>query len=345
MQTEYAIEFSHVSKTFPKAESASVQDCSFQVQKGEFIVILGASGSGKTTLLKMINRLYTPTSGEIRVNGVSIDAIHPVELRRSIGYVIQQIALYPHMTVEKNVATVPSILGWDRDRIHHRVNELLDLVHLPAEEYAKRYPRQLSGGQQQRVGIARALAGDPAVLLMDEPFGAVDAITRTSLQHEIKQIQRNLNKTLLFVTHDVDEALRLADRIIMMEHGQIVQFATPLEILSHPATPFVRELTGADDILQRLSLIPVTSAVEPVTLFDANGQQTNQEAARQATQQVALQIGQQVGKQIGTIGEDATLKDALMVMVQNGSSVVQVVGKDDSVVGEITLAGLAKAGS
>lgn len=325
MQTQYAIEFNHVSKVFPKATRASVQDCTFQIEKGEFVVILGASGSGKTTLLKMVNRLYAPTSGEIRVDGVSIDAIHPVLLRRNIGYVIQQIALYPHMSVEKNIATVPTILGWNRERIHERVNYLLNLVHLPPEEYAKRYPRELSGGQQQRVGIARALAGDPAVLLMDEPFGAVDAITRASLQQEIKRIQRDLNKTLLFVTHDVDEALKLADRIIVMEHGQVIQFDTPLQILAHPATSFVNELTHADDILQRLSLVPVQSAIEP--------------SVRE------LAIGELATGEIGTIQANATLKDALAVMVRNGSTEVYVTGHDDSLVGKVTLEGLSKVGS
>jgi osmoprotectant transport system ATP-binding protein len=325
MQTQYAIEFNHVSKVFPKATRASVQDCTFQIEKGEFIVILGASGSGKTTLLKMVNRLYAPTSGEIRVDGVSIDAIHPVLLRRNIGYVIQQIALYPHMSVEKNIATVPTILGWNRERIRDRVNYLLNLVHLPPEEYAKRYPRELSGGQQQRVGIARALAGDPAVLLMDEPFGAVDAITRASLQQEIKRIQRDLDKTLLFVTHDVDEALKLADRIIVMENGQVIQFDTPLKILAHPATSFVNELTHADDILQRLSLIPVQSVIEPSIREIAAGE---------------LATGE-----IGTIQANATLKDALAVMVRSGSNEVYVTGHDDSLVGKVTLEGLSKVGS
>ena len=216
MQGRYAIEFERVTKIFPKASVPSVQDCTFAVNKGEFIVILGASGSGKTTLLKMVNRLYTPSSGDIRIDGVSVELMHPVQLRRNIGYVIQQIGLYPHMTVEKNIGTVPEICGWNKEKIKERVNQLLELVHLPTNEYAKRFPRQLSGGQQQRVGIARALAGDPAILLMDEPFGAVDAITRASLQHEMKRIQRELGKTVLFVTHDVDEAIYLSDRIVIM---------------------------------------------------------------------------------------------------------------------------------
>ncbi len=320
MQTQYAIEFSHVSKVFPKAALPSVQDLSFQVRKGEFVVILGASGSGKTTLLKMVNRLYAPTSGEIFVDGESVNSIQPVLLRRRIGYVIQQIALYPHMTVEKNIATVPSILGWNRDKIRERVDYLLNLVHLPPDEYAKRYPRELSGGQQQRVGIARALAGDPAVLLMDEPFGAVDAITRASLQHEIKRIQRDLDKTLLFVTHDVEEALKLADRIIVMEQGNIVQFDTPLEILTHPATSFVGELTHADDVLQRLSLISVNSVLEPLVQND------------------------RVFAGLGTISPNATLKDVLAEMVQAGSAEVYVTKHNGAVIGKVTLNGLSKVG-
>ncbi len=315
-----AIEFERVTKIFPKALTPSVQDCTFSVNKGEFIVILGASGSGKTTLLKMVNRLYTPSCGDIRIDGVSVESMHPVQLRRNIGYVIQQIGLYPHMNVEKNIATVPEICGWNKDRIKERVNRLLELVHLLPTEYAKRFPRQLSGGQQQRVGIARALAGDPAILLMDEPFGAVDAITRASLQQEIKRIQQELGKTLLFVTHDVNEALRLADRMIVMEHGRIVQFDTPLKILTHPANEFVRELTGADDVLQRLSLIPVQSAMEP------------------------LAQNERVPVQRGEIRAESTLKDALAEMIRFAKNEIYVVGNEETLIGKITLDGLSRMG-
>jgi osmoprotectant transport system ATP-binding protein len=355
MQTQYAIEFDHVSKVFPNAANPSVEDCTFQIEKGEFIVILGASGSGKTTLLKMVNRLYAPTSGKIRVDGVPVDAIRPVLLRRSIGYVIQQIALYPHMTVEKNIATVPEILGWNRKKVRNRVDDLLNLVHLPPDEYAKRYPRELSGGQQQRVGIARALAGNPAVLLMDEPFGAVDAITRASLQQEIKHIQQDLNKTLLFVTHDVEEALKLADRIIVMEHGRIIQFASPLEILAHPATPFVRDLTHADDVLQRLSLMSVQSALEPFAcgVGEKMPDRTSESAPREIPgdtpdkthNEVAAGIHKNEPGGVAAVEIGSTLKDALAVMVQNGSSEVTVLGKDHCEVGKVTLDGLSKVGS
>ncbi len=321
MQTQCAIEFEHVTKQFPKALKPSVRDCSFAVQKGEFIVILGTSGSGKTTLLKMVNRLYPLSSGEIRVNGVSINSVHPVQLRRNIGYVIQQIGLYPHMTVEKNIATVPQILGWSRAKIQERVDSLLNLVHLPPDEYAGRFPLQLSGGQQQRVGIARALAGNPEILLMDEPFGAVDAITRASLQQEIKRIQKDLNKTLLFVTHDVEEALRLADRIIVMANGEIVQFDTPLEILTHPANAFVRQLTRADDILQRLSLIPLDSVMEPASLNDGKE------------------------RKVGKIHVEATLKDVVAEMIRSGSTELHVVQDDDALIGKITLDSLSRVGS
>ncbi len=319
MHTDFVIEFDRVTKKFPKSPRPSVVDCSFQVRKGEFVVILGTSGSGKTTLLKMVNRLYTPSSGEIRVDGVSIDSVHPVRLRRNIGYVIQQIGLYPHMTVEKNIATVPKILGWEREKIRERVKSLLNLVHLPPTEYATRYPRQLSGGQQQRVGIARALAGDPAILLMDEPFGAIDAITRATLQREIKHIQKTLNKTLLFVTHDVDEALRLADKIIVMEKGRIIQFATPLEILTKPANAFVGELIGANDILQRLAFIPLRSAMDPVETEDDC-------------------------QQIGKVPIEGTLKDALAEMIRSGISEIQVVGEGDVLVGKVTLDSFSRVG-
>ncbi len=258
------IRFDHVSKQFPGASRPSVDDCSVEIADGSFVVLLGPSGCGKTTLLKMINRLYEPTSGRITLDGAAIDQVDITTLRRRIGYVIQQVGLFPHLTVAQNVAVVPELLGWDRARIAARVDELLELIALPPAEYRGRYPAQLSGGQQQRVGLARALAADPGVMLMDEPFGAIDAITRAALQDEMLRLQRQLRKTIVFVTHDVDEALRLADQIIVMEQGKIVQYAPPLALLTAPATPFVRALIGADDLVRQLSLIPATAAMRPL---------------------------------------------------------------------------------
>lgn len=251
-----------VSKIFPAAEKPAVADASLTVYSGELLVLLGSSGSGKTTLLKMINRIHEPTSGTIYVNGSDIRSTPASELRRGIGYVIQQVGLFPHQTVAQNIATVPRILGWDRQDIEERIDFLLELMQLSPDQYRQRRPRQLSGGQQQRVGIARALAADPPILLMDEPFGALDAITRSALQDELLHIQAQFKKTIIFVTHDVDEALKLADRIVVMEAGHIEQYGTPIELLSNPATPFVRKLLGADNLLQHLGVVTVSDVME-----------------------------------------------------------------------------------
>ena len=265
-----AIRFQHVTKAFGSGQAA-VRDASFDIEEGEFVVLLGPSGCGKTTLLRMVNRLIEPTSGEILVNGREIHQIRTTELRRHIGYVIQQVGLFPHMTVAQNIAVVPKLLGWPRARIRSRTDELLDLVALPPEQYRTRYPRQLSGGQQQRVGIARAMAADPSVMLMDEPFGAIDAITRADLQNELINIQRKVAKTVIFVTHDVEEALRLADRIAVMRTGEVVQYDTPFQLLTSPADDFVRTLLGADDVLRQLSLVNVTAVMEPLDGWKPDG--------------------------------------------------------------------------
>ncbi len=255
------IRFERVSLRFPDLLRPAVNECSFEVAAGQFVVLLGPSGCGKTTLLKMVNRLYEPTSGAICLGGANIRQVKATTLRQRIGYVIQQSGLFPHMTVAQNIAVVPKLLGWSRDTIRDRVDELLTLVALAPDEYRDRYPAQLSGGQQQRVGVARALAGNPDVLLMDEPFGAIDAITRNSLQDEILRLQRQLKKTILFVSHDVEEALKLADRILVMRQGQIVQYDTPFNLLTQPIEPFVHDLLGADDMVRQLGLLRVESAM------------------------------------------------------------------------------------
>ncbi len=237
-----AVEFKNVTKKFAGTGANAVDHVSFQVEKGELVTILGTSGCGKTTLMKMINRLYDPTSGEIEVLGEGIAKTDPVLLRRKIGYVIQQIGLFPHMTVAKNIATVPDILKWDKEKTDQRIEELLKLVNLDPEEYKNRYPAQLSGGQQQRVGLARALAADPQIMLLDEPFGAIDAINRSNLQDELLAIHRRSGKTFLFVTHDVTEALKLGTKVMIMDRGRIQQFDTPREVLDHPANDYVASL-------------------------------------------------------------------------------------------------------
>ena len=240
-----AIEFKNVSKTFQGAGYPAVNDVSLTVNEGEFVTILGSSGCGKTTLLKMVNRLYEPDSGSIILFGEDISTVDGVKVRRRIGYVIQQIGLFPHYTVADNIATVPKLLKWDKAKIDARVDELLNLVGLEPKEFRDRYPAQLSGGQQQRVGLARALAVDPKIMLMDEPFGAVDSITREKLQDELVRLHKETGKTFLFVTHDIEEAFKLGDRVIIMNEGTIRQFDTPEAIIRHPADPFVASLVNS----------------------------------------------------------------------------------------------------
>ncbi len=235
------ITLDQVSKSYDGV-SRIINNLSFEVLEGEILMLLGSSGCGKSTILKMINRLIDPTEGRIYLDGKDIQQQDPIELRRSIGYVFQGIGLFPHLSIRENISMVPRLLGWPEDRINNRYRELLELVHLSPKIYADRFPDELSGGQQQRVAVARALAADPAFLLMDEPFGALDAITRDSLQQEFLELKQRLNKTIIFVTHDIVEAVTLGDRIAILHEGQLEQIGTSEEILENPATDFVREL-------------------------------------------------------------------------------------------------------
>ncbi|MFI0818971.1 betaine/proline/choline family ABC transporter ATP-binding protein [Streptomyces sp. NPDC021098] len=250
------IRFEHVTKRYADGTTA-VDDLSFEVAEGELVTLVGPSGCGKTTTMKMVNRLIEPTSGRILVEGEDIAETDPVALRRRIGYVIQQVGLFPHKTVLENTATVPHLLGWQRKKGRDRAAELLDLVGLDPSVYGDRYPDQLSGGQRQRVGVARALAADPPVLLMDEPFGAVDPVVREHLQTEFLRLQSQVRKTVLFVTHDIEEAVRLGDRIAVYGSGRIEQFDTPAAVLGAPASPYVADFVGADRGLKRLSVTPI----------------------------------------------------------------------------------------
>ncbi len=310
------IEMRDVTKEYPNSPRPAVDRVSLNVEQGELIVLLGPSGCGKTTLLKMVNRLHEPTGGQIFVEGMEIHDIPATELRRRIGYVIQATGLFPHMTIAENIATVPRLLKWSKEKTNPRIDALLTLVGLPLA-YRDRYPNQLSGGEQQRVGIARALAADPQLLLMDEPFGAIDAITRARLQRELRDIQQRLHKTILFVTHDVEEALLLADKILVMKEGKMVQFASPLEIVTHPANDFVAELVGSEDVFRTLSLLKVAQAVEPL-----NG--------THPTDQIT--------------GED-NLRDALSYMLRHGQPALAVVDDTGKVVGQVSYDRIRQASS
>lgn len=305
-----------VTKLYPGAPAPAVDNIDLDVSPGEFVVLLGPSGCGKTTLLKMINRIYEPSGGTIEIDGVDILSMKASELRRGIGYVIQQTGLFPHMRIAANVSVVPKLLKWDNDRIRNRVHELLDLVGLPADDYADRYPTQLSGGEQQRVGLARALAASPPTMLMDEPFGALDAITRTRLQDELRRIHRRISQTVLFVTHDIEEAVRLADRIVVMRAGSIVQVGTPLEIVSQPADQFVSDLVGAGDVLRRFSLMPAHAAMEPMPPD---------------------------GQDVPVVDADSFLREALSILMESAAPYLAVVDEDGQKIGSLSMDAITRA--
>jgi osmoprotectant transport system ATP-binding protein len=270
------VAFEHVTKRYgPPGSAPAVDDLSLSIPAGEICVLVGPSGCGKTTTMKMVNRLIEPTGGRITIGGEDVMSLPVVELRRRIGYVIQQTGLFPHRTIGENIATVPGLVGWDKRRTSNRVGELLELVGLPGE-VVDRYPHQLSGGQRQRVGVARALAVDPPIMLMDEPFGAVDPIVRSRLQDEFLRLQQEVRKTIVFVTHDIDEAIKMGDRIaIFRQGGHLEQYAPPDELLAEPATGFVADFLGAERGLKRLALIPVSSVKAesgPVVSPDDDGQ-------------------------------------------------------------------------
>ena len=304
------IVFDHATKRYPGRAAPAVDDLTFSIPAGEVCCLVGPSGGGKTTAMKLVNRLVELTSGDVRIDGQSVNSLDETELRRGIGYVIQQVGLFPHMTVAENVATVPKLLGWSKSEIAVRVDELLDLVDLPARDYRSRYASQISGGERQRVGLARALAADPPVMLMDEPFGALDPITRTRLQKELLRIQGELRKTIIFVTHDIDEAIFIGDRIaILREGGVLVQYDAPDEILAHPADDFVARFVGQDRGLKRLSL----KRLADVELGPVNG----------VVRPVAA--------------DTTTLRDALSLMLSEGSEELLVVGPNQEPRGVLTI--------
>jgi len=309
------IELEHVTKTYAGQAISAVEDFSMRIEPGELIMFVGPSGCGKTTTMKMINRIIEPTSGSIRIGGEDVLSINPNQLRRHIGYVIQQVGLFPHMTIAENIGAVPKLLGWAKERTSERVEELLHTVQLDPGTFAGRYPRQLSGGQQQRVGVARALAADPPVMLMDEPFGATDPITREKLQAEFLRLQAEIGKTIIFVTHDFDEAIRLGDRIaVLSDRSSIEQFDTPAAILAAPANDYVRSFIGLGSALKRLALIPVAAAELAPAAPDGP-----------------------------SVDPSATLRDALDLLVLTGGDRVNVSTPGGHVRGSLTHAAISAA--
>jgi len=299
------IEFDNVSKDY--GGRPAVVDLNLSVGQGEFVVLIGPSGSGKSTTLRMINRLVEHDRGRIRFAGREIRDFTPEDLRRRMGYAIQSVGLFPHWTVEKNIGTVPRLLAWPKDKIKARVHELLELLQLPPTEFAKRYPHELSGGQQQRVGVARALAADPEILLMDEPFGALDPVTRVVMQRELKRIHTLAGKTIVMVTHDIDEALFLADRVVLFKDGRLVQEGSPLDILSHPANDFVMDFLGRAELgIKRLGLGSVREH---------------------------LRAGDQARGQ--AISVDLSLREALSAFIVQGQAILPVINTNGSLAGEL----------
>jgi len=328
------IRLESVRKQYP-AGLVAVEDLSLDVPDGEVCVLVGPSGCGKTTILRMINRLIEPTGGRILVDGEDILRVDPVELRRRIGYVIQQVGLFPHQTVATNVATVPRLLGWDRAHVKARVDELLDLVGLPADENRNRYPTELSGGQRQRVGVARALAADPPIMLMDEPFAAIDPVTRAQLQDEFLRLQQTLRKTIVFVTHDIDEAVKMGDRIAILQvGGRLAQYDPPDRLLASPANDFVADFVGHDRALKRLRItrIDLDALHTPPTAGDVRAAK-----AALATHELMVVVDEDAEGRVAVLArgtdapaivpvveQDRPLQDALALMLERHSPWVAV---------------------
>jgi osmoprotectant transport system ATP-binding protein len=330
-----------VSKRYPGAEGFTLKDLSFEVPVGDICVLVGPSGCGKTTAMRMVNRMIDITDGDILIDGTSVRTRQPAELRRHIGYVIQQIGLFPHLTIAENIATVPRLLGWERERVQARVRELLELVSM-GPDTAGRYPAEISGGQRQRVGVARALAADPPLMLMDEPFGAIDPITRDRLQNEFLRLQQEIRKTIVFVTHDIDEAIKMGDRIaILREGGVLVQYDTPERILAEPADEFVARFVGLDRGLKRLTL----SRLRDLSLEEADTVPDGTPVRSRADPSKVVFVddrGRPVGR-LGSDGEpepigpvaglDTSLRDALSLIMTDGNRPLAVADADGAVAG------------
>lgn len=360
------LKIENVSKIY-KGGKKAVKNISLDIKKGEFICFIGPSGCGKTTTMKMINRLIEPSEGKILINGENIMDKDPVELRRQIGYVIQQIGLFPHMTILENITLVPKLLKWNEQKKKERALELLQLVDM-GPEYLERYPYELSGGQQQRIGVLRALASNPPLILMDEPFGALDPITRDALQEEFKNLQRTLDKTIVFVTHDMDEAIKLADRIVILKAGEIVQVGTPDEILRNPANEFVEEFIGKDRLLQtrpNVELVEQIMSRNPISITEEKSLTDAITIMREKRvdsllvvdeqnvlkgfvdvetiseyRKKAIFISEVINTEVYSVKQDTLIRDSVQKILKRGFKYVPVVDQNKHLVGIVTRATL-----
>lgn len=364
MSKEPIIEFKNIKKVY--GDNVAVDTANLAIEAGEFICFIGTSGSGKTTLMRMINRMLNPTEGKILFDGKDIAAMNPIHLRRQIGYVIQNIGLMPHMTIYENITLVPKLLKWPEEKKKAKAKELIELVELP-ESFLDRYPSELSGGQQQRIGVIRALAADQDVILMDEPFGALDPITREGIQDLVKTLQEKMGKTIVLVTHDMDEALKLASRIVVMDNGQMVQVATPDDILHHPATEFVEKMIGEERLMQaKVDITPVKSIMlkDPVaitadqTISDAitlmrqrrvdtllvteDNRLTGYVDLESISHQYRknLLVSDILKEDVFRVKEDALLRDASQRILKRGLKYVPVVDNEGHLTGIVTRAAL-----
>jgi osmoprotectant transport system ATP-binding protein len=361
------IRLENVSKSYGAGAEPAVRNLTLEVIRGEVLVLVGPSGCGKSTTLRLINRLIEPTSGRMFIDGEDVTEANPSELRRKIGYVIQQVGLFPHRTIAENIATVPQLLGWSKEKISARIDELLELVSMDPETYRDRYPKELSGGQAQRIGVARALAADPEILLMDEPFGAIDPITRDRLQNEFLRLQKELKKTIVFVTHDIDEAIKMGNRIAILREGsEVAQLDTPEAILAHPADEFVESFLGSGAILKGLTLKKVSdielhqvpTLTSPVlreealkTLQDSPDKaalllDSNNRPLRWIDERALNRTSQPIEKSGRPVTVDLqpedTLQDALTVMLQSSVGMACVTDRKGKYLGCTTIESLAK---
>ncbi|MGM0421394.1 MAG: betaine/proline/choline family ABC transporter ATP-binding protein [Bacillota bacterium] len=355
------ISLKNISKTYPGESSPAVDNLSLQIDEGEICVLVGPSGCGKTTTLKMINRLIEPSSGKIIINGQDAINQNPNKLRQDIGYVIQNIGLFPHMTVKENIATVPKLKDWEQTKINKRVDELLNLIGLDPADTKNKYPAQLSGGQKQRIGVARAMAVDPPIMLMDEPFAAVDPITRTQLQNEFLSLQKKIQKTICFVTHDIDEAIKMGDKIAILNQGKLIQYDSPKNILFNPKNEFVEDFVGSDRSLKVLNLLKVDEIMKkdiPTATTDFSAEKVL-DKINESRQSYILIIDKEE-KLVGyvnkdriinnknkdwkdnikfsqVISSDASLIDALSRLIQNNQSILPVTSKNNNLIGIVRL--------